>query len=110
VERDAIAQSVRRYIAPGESQRAGRQVDGIDLCAGEGQRREDGETAGAAAEIEDAARLRGRQGAAGQQVADEGARDERPAVDVEPHAVHVGGLEEIGRRHAQPRSAPRSRS
>ena len=46
-------------------------------------------------------RIADRQDAVGQHVADEGARDQRAAVDVEAHAVHVGRAHQIGRGQAQ---------
>ena len=71
---------------------------------GKTQRRQDGEAARAGAEVEHAphlARIADRQDAVGQHVADEGARDQRPPVGVEAHAVHVGRAHQIGRGQAQ---------
>ena len=104
MKRDALAQPMARHVAPGDRERAGRQVDRVDPGAREGQRGQDGETARAGAEVEHVSNFAGiadRQGAVGQKIADEGARDQRPPVDVEAHAVHVGRAQQVGRRHAQ---------
>ena len=104
MERDAIAEPMARHVAPRQRQRAGRQVRGIDARAREGERRQDGEATGAGAEIEhalDPARIADRQDAVGQHVADEGARDQRAAIGMEAHAVHVGRAHQIGRGQAQ---------
>ena len=103
MERDAVAQPVRRHIAPRQRQRAGRQIDRVDPGAREGEGGEDRQAPRAGAEVEhtaDLARI-DRQRAVEQQIADEGARNQRPPVDVEPHAAHVGGTQQVGRRHAQ---------
>ena len=104
MERDAIAEPMARHVAPRQRQRAGRQVGRIDACARKGERRQDRQATGAGAEIEhalDPARIADRQDAVGQHVADEGARDQRPAIGMEAHAVHVGRAHQIGRGQAQ---------
>ena len=104
MECDAIAQPVRRDIASGERQRAGREIDGIDLRGRKGERRQDREAAGTCAEVEhapDLLRLGDRQGTGHQQVADEGARDQRALVGMEAHPMHVGRAHQIGRGQAQ---------
>jgi hypothetical protein len=49
----------------------------------------------------DLSRILDRQHTIGQHVADEGARDQRSAVGMEAHAVHVGRAHQIGRGQAQ---------
>ena len=104
MERNTVPQAMGGHVAARQRQRTGREIDCIDPGAREDQRCQDGEAARAGAEIEHATHARGigdRQGAAHQEIADEGARDQGAAVDVETHAVHVGGTHQVRRRQAQ---------
>ena len=58
----------------------------------------------------DLARIADRQHAVRRHVADEGARDQRPPVGMEAHAMHVGRAHQIGRGQAQAARARRSGS
>ena len=112
MERDAVVQAMRPHVAPSQRQRAGRQIGGVDARLREDQRRQDGEAARAGAEVEhapDLARIADRQHTVGQHVADEGARDQRPPVGMEAHAVHVGRAHQVGRGQTQAHAARRSR-
>jgi hypothetical protein len=104
MKRDAITEPMARNVAPRQRERTGRQVRGIDARPREGQRRQDGEAAGAGAKVEhvlDPARIADRQDAVRQHVANEGTRDQRPTIGVEANAVHVGRAHQVGRGQAQ---------
>ncbi len=101
MQRDAVAQTMHRHVAPRESQRAGGKIDGIDMSTREGQRRQDREAARAGTQIENTARPSHRQAAVGQQVADKGARDQGTFVGEETYALHVGRTDQVGRRQPE---------
>jgi len=98
------------HIAARHFNGIGRQIDGIDLRIGKSLRRQNGEAAGAGAQIQHAADIVGiaDQGAlaateqAGEQkIADEGARHDHALVDIKGHAADIGFVEQIGRRLAR---------
>ncbi len=94
-------------VARGDLERIRRHVRGGHVGVGEGIRRQQCETARARAEVEHRAHTVGAgrnvvriAGERGQQLGDEGARNEHAAVDEEGALREDGRLREIGRRNA----------
>ncbi len=100
-EAHALAEAIGGDVLPRDGQRVAGEIRGIDLRAAEGESREDGQAAGARAEIQRRAHLRGprdpgRQ-ARPQQFRDEGARHDHALVHVEAVRAQPGLVHEIGR-------------
>ena len=108
MQRDPVLEAVIGDVARGDGEGVLGKVDRVDPGIGEIPAREDGETAGAGAEVEHAFDLSGilDQRTAGfvilaaemrvQQFADEGARHDGALVDIERQAAHVDLVDQIG--------------
>src|SRR2546425_12181124 len=92
------SQTVLENVSPGDDQRSGRNIRGIDVGAPKCARGENGEAAGAGAQVEHAPRrpAQPRPQAIAEKLGDVRARHDDATVDVEPQAREPGFVKQVG--------------